>query len=88
MHQDIDILAILLFFIGIFFFLRNIKMYFNPGALKKYIETSPKASLWREKFGIEKAIKLSKSTFLPLGILVSIVFIVIGFWNGILPLVN
>ena len=88
MDQDISVIGILFFFAGIFFLRRNIKMYFNPDSLKKYIETSPKASLWRKKFGVEKTIKLSKSIFLPLGILVSIVFIVVGFWSGILPLIK
>ncbi len=88
MNQDINTIAILFFLVGIFFLLRNITMYLNPDSLKKYIETSPKASVSRKKLGIEKTIKLSKLIFLPLGILVSIVFIIFGFWNGILPLIK
>jgi hypothetical protein len=43
-----------------------------------YLETSPKAKLWVNKFGIEKTASLTKSIFLPLGCLVGLGLLVVG----------
>jgi len=63
---------------GIIFLIRNIGMLFNHDKLVNYVQTSPKAKLWVNKFGEEKAISLTKSIFLPLGTAMCVAFIVIG----------
>ncbi len=88
MNQKIDFIGIIFFIAGVLFLARNIIYYFKPQSLKNYIEKSLKAQIWKNKFGMEKTIKLSKFVFLPLGIIVSIGFILFGFLSGILPLIQ
>ena len=66
---------------GGYFLLRNISYLRDESKLKIYLESSPKAKLWVQKFGLEKTILLSKKYFLPLGIIVASVLLVIGLWN-------
>jgi hypothetical protein len=46
--------------------------------LRQYVETSPKAALWRKRYGVERTADLSRRYFLPLGLGVSALFAVIG----------
>ena len=64
--------------LGSFFLVRNVSLYFNPEAIHKYIEVSPKAYIWRKAFGVEKTVKLTKFIFLPLGTLLSLYIIIMA----------
>ena len=66
---------------GGYFLFRNISYLRNEEKLRHYVETSPKAKLWVNKFGIEKTIDLSKKTFVPLGIVVSCILLLVGAWG-------
>ena len=77
MAQNI-IYPILLIGIGAFNLFYATKFLRDPKFAKNYIETSPKAWLWRKIFGVEKATKLTKSVFAPLGIILGIGFIIFG----------
>ena len=63
---------------GGFFLVRNIIHLTNKKKMMDYLETSPKAKLWVNKFGIEKTASLTKSIFLPLGCLVGLGLLVVG----------
>ena len=63
---------------GGFFLVRNIIHLTNESKMMEYLETSPKAKFWVKKFGIEKTASLTKSIFLPLGCLVSLVLLAVG----------
>lgn len=69
---------------GCYFLIRNIVYWRDEAKLKCYLESSLKAKPWTAKFGIEKAITLSRKYFLPLGIAASV--LILSF--GILGLVN
>jgi hypothetical protein len=60
-------------------------MLVNEDRLRSYLENSPKAKLWINKLGMEKALKLSKTIFVPLGIVMSLIFIGVGVY-GLLTL--
>ena len=66
---------------GIFFLIRNIMMLEDEDKLVKYLETSPKGKMWVKKNGIEKTIEMSKKTFIPLGIIVSLIMIGVGVYS-------
>ena len=70
--ENANIFAIFVLIVGIFYLYKIIRSYKNPEYLKKYIETSPKARIWRKQFGVEKAIVITRKYFLPLGLAVSI----------------
>ena len=74
------IFPVITFLAGGYFLFRNISHLRDEEKLRHYVETSPKAKLWVNKFGIEKTVALSKKIFIPLGILVSCVLLGIGSW--------
>ncbi len=76
--ENSNIFAIFVLIVGIFYLYKIIRSYKNPEYLKKYIETSPKALIWRKKFGVEKAVTITRKYFLPLGFIVSIGLISYG----------
>lgn len=63
---------------GGFFLVRNIIHLTNEQKMMEYLETSPKAKLWVNKFGMEKTASLTKSIFLPLGCLVGLGLLFVG----------
>lgn len=66
---------------GLFFLLRNFSLLKNDDKLKTFLESNRKARFWINKFGIERTIGFSKRYFLPLGILVSMSFVILGVWG-------
>jgi len=50
----------------------------NPTFAKRHTETSPKIWLWRKYFGVERALYLTRTIFVPLGIIISIGLIISG----------
>lgn len=58
--------------------IRNIIHLTNENKMMEYLESSPKAKLWVNKFGIEKTAKLTKSFFLPLGCLIGLGLLIVG----------
>jgi len=79
MAQDI-IYPILMLGIGVLNLYLASKFLRDPKFAKNYIETSPKAWIWRKIFGVEKATKLTKSVFAPLGIVLGIGLIIFGIY--------
>ena len=70
--------SILLTGIGILNLFLATKFLTDPKFAREYIEKSPKAWLWRKMFGVEKALKITKSFFVPLGIAFGIFCILFG----------
>lgn len=60
---------------GLYFLIKNLILLRNDEKFESYMRTSPKAKLWVEKMGFEKACRLSRKVFLPLGIFVSLVLL-------------
>ena len=69
--NESTIQALLLIVFGAFFVVYNIRMMRDENLLRKYVQTSPKARLWRKWYGEEKTISLCKKYFLPIGTLVA-----------------
>lgn len=40
----------------------------DPAFARSYAESSPKAALWRKWFGVDKAAKLVRTVFAPIGL--------------------
>ena len=72
------IYALFLIGIGILSLFFSIKSLMNPAFAKKYVETSPKAWLWKKIFGTEKTSIINQKIFLPLGIILGLGFIIVG----------
>lgn len=68
-------------FLNLFF---SIKFLRNPNYARNYITKSPKAFLWRKIFGEERAYKITKNVFLPLGITIGVLMILVGIFFFIL----
>ncbi len=65
---------------GIFSLVMAIRFLVDKSFGETYIKESPKAFIWRKMFGEEKAYKITKRIFAPLGIVVSSGFIITGIY--------
>ena len=54
------------------------KPYRIPGYALDYAKNRPKAWIWRKMFGVERTAELITKVFAPLGITLSIVFVLFG----------
>ena len=77
MEQNI-IYSILLIIIGIINLVLSIKFIKDLQFSRQYIETNPKAWILRKVFGIEKAFKITRYYFAPFGIILGVLFILLG----------
>lgn len=66
---------------GGYFLIRNAIYLKNENKLREYVESSPKAKFWVNKYGVEETILHTKRHFLPLGIFVSCGLLGVGLWN-------
>ena len=57
-----------------------IKFLNDPKFSKNYIQKSSKALIWRKLFGEEKAIKITRTIFAPIGIVLGTIFSVSGLY--------
>lgn len=73
---------------GGYFLIKNIVHLRNEKKLRHYLQTSPKAKRWVNKFGFEKTVTISRKVFLPLGCLLSLGLLGIGLWSLALVLLN
>ena len=73
-------LPLLIIAAGLYFGVRNLRMLRSEILLRDYIEASPQAAMWVQKYGVDGTMKLARETFLPLGIVVSVGFIGYGAW--------
>ena len=64
--------------IGIIDLILVIKIKINPEFAANYVKNSPKAYLWRKIFGEEKALRVIKNIFVPIGFIFGIVLIGLG----------
>lgn len=53
----------------------------DPQFARNYIQKSPKAYIWRKFFGEEKAIRLTKTVFAPIGIALGIILVLLGIYT-------
>lgn len=74
-------LSLLMIAAGIYFGIRNVRLLTNEGALREYVQKSPKAVKWVNQYGVDGAMKMSRQSFLPLGIIMSIAMMGFGLWN-------
>ncbi|MCC2630437.1 MAG: hypothetical protein K0S38_246 [Candidatus Paceibacter sp.] len=70
--------SIILIIIGIFDILLVLRITSNDEFAKRYIQ-SPKALIWRKFLGEEKALILIKKIFAPIGIIVGVGLVILGF---------
>jgi hypothetical protein len=75
------ILSLLLVGAGIYFGLRNVRLLRNEAALREYMQSSPKATVWVRKYGLDGATKMARETFIPLGLAISAGMVAFGGWN-------
>jgi uncharacterized membrane protein YbaN (DUF454 family) len=75
------ILPSILVVAGLYFMIRNIKYLRDQPELESYLATSPTGKAWCAKYGQEKTVELSNKYFLPLGIIVSVVMLLVGSWS-------
>ena len=75
------LLNILLVLGGIYFGVRNVHFLRSESALRTYMEKSPKALLWVRTFGMDRATRMARVIFVPLGLLISIGMAGIGAWK-------
>ena len=76
------IYSLFLIGIGIISLFFSIKSLIDPAFAKKYVDTNPKAWLWRKLFGEPSAI--TKKFFLILAIIIGFGFIFVGILSFIL----
>lgn len=79
--NEATILSVLFLVAGIYFSVRNVRMLRNETALREYMQSSPKATLWVRKFGLDGATRLARKFFLPSGLLISVAMAGVGAWN-------
>jgi hypothetical protein len=79
--NEATILSVLFLVAGIYFSVRNVRMLRNETALREYMQSSPKATLWVRKFGLDDATRLARKFFLPSGLLISVAMAGVGAWN-------
>jgi hypothetical protein len=77
MNQSI-IIAIFCMLIGIYGLFNCFRFYKDKKFAENYIKNSPKAQIWRNLFGEEKAYKMVNKIFAPLGIALSSYLIYMG----------
>jgi hypothetical protein len=70
--------AVLLMLGGALAFFTALKSIINPRFLENYVKASPKAFIWRKMFGEDRAKKILKNIFAPLGVIGGIAFIIYG----------
>lgn len=75
---EINLVSLLTIVIGIIAVYLSYKCIKDPKFAKKYVETNPKAFIWRKLFGVEKSVKMTRTVFAPLGVAIGILLIVIG----------
>ncbi len=63
---------------GIFSLIMAIRFIVDKNFGERYIRESPKALIWRKIFGEEKAYKMTKTIFAPLGIVISTGMLIMG----------
>lgn len=71
----------LLILIGIFDLVIALRFLVDKEFGEQYIRESPKAYLWRKIFGEENAYKITKSIFVPLGILLGFAVVILGVYQ-------
>jgi hypothetical protein len=72
--------SIIIIAVGIYSLVMAIRFITDKNFGERYIRESPKAFIWRRIFGEEKAYKMTKKIFAPLGIAVSTGIIIMGIY--------
>ncbi|MHA1691938.1 MAG: hypothetical protein ACTSU7_09920 [Candidatus Heimdallarchaeaceae archaeon] len=76
--EEMILFSLLLIIIGaINLFFASRFLYDKKWAVK-YIQTSPKAFLWRKMLGEKNAYKITKNLFAPLGLIIGLIITVLG----------
>jgi hypothetical protein len=78
--NESTILSVLCILAGIFGLITCIRLYTDKQFGENYIKKSPKALIWRKLFGEEKAYKLTKTIFAPIGLVLGSALIIIGLY--------
>ena len=74
--MSIEVVVIIL--IGVFNGVLTSKILFQKGFIEKYMETSLKARYWKYFLGENRAPKIIKFVFAPIGLLLSIIIFIWG----------
>ena len=73
--------AYMILAVAAYFFQRNIRLLINEEKLNQYIERSPKAVFWINKYGIEKTRLWARRYFFPAGALVAFMMASAAIWK-------
>lgn len=76
--QEGFIYVLLIIAIGLFTLYSSLKLIKNPDYAKHYIKNNPKAFILRKFFGEDKALKITRSFFAPLGAIISLFLLLFG----------
>ncbi len=66
--------------VGIFDLLLTSTLLFKKGSVERYVNTSPKAYLWRKILGEERALKIIKNILAPIGFLLGVLLTIFGLY--------
>ena len=88
MLENINAGAAVLFLSGALFLIWNLRFAFKQDAFRDYLESSPRAALWRARYGTKKAIELGNNVVLPLWLVLSVAFAGWGLYYLLLPIVG
>ncbi|MBM4367805.1 MAG: hypothetical protein FJ102_16450, partial [Deltaproteobacteria bacterium] len=66
------LLAAFLVVFSVVHFLFVVSLLRDPARLRAYVETSPKAFLWRKILGVERTVELTRRVFLPGGFVIAV----------------
>ncbi len=74
------IYVLLMIAIGLFTLYSALKFIRNPEYAKHYIKNNPKAFVFRKLFGEEKALRITRSFFAPLGAIIGLFLLFFGIY--------
>lgn len=72
--------GIIIILVGVFYLTLNYKFRKDRSFGSNYVKNNPKAYIWRKMFGEEKALRLIRTVFIPMGFLISVGFIIYGLY--------
>ncbi len=70
--------SIILIIIGLLYIRMMYKFRNDPNFASNYVKNNIKAYTWKKMFGEEKALRLIRTVFIPVGFVISVGFILYG----------
>ncbi len=70
--------GILLLGVGVLDLYLSVRFIRDKQFAENYVKKSPKAWLWRKLLGEERALKLTRKVFAPIGVAVGVILVLMG----------